>query len=335
MRAAAGLLQAALAIGAVTLVACPLPVPFSERLFFERSVEATPRAADCERCHLEIYEEWRESLHASAWTSEAFQAASAQGRAAECRGCHVPAPIVDSGAVKARAVHLEEGVTCISCHLSTQPGAEPLTMRGPVSRSSPVEAHPVFDEDPVYRSSQLCGRCHRAALEEWEAAAVPSDRAEKPSCQECHMPEVARRVESVHPDHPYSVLFVALERRETLRRHLFTVPDEVDRHVSLEVTPRNLDSRTVLQVVLRNELPHALPTGEFGRREIRLVAEWPGGSTEHTLVRSLGESIAGGGRAQAALALPAHVEAASVQVRLERWHHESGSWVTLVQAPPS
>lgn len=123
-------------------LACRLTVPFSERSFFSREGGVTlPAADDCERCHQEVVLEWRESAHAHAFTGESFRLATHEGRADACTGCHAPAPLVAGEAPALRGARREEGVTCTTCHLSTVPGAAPLSMRGPVARSLPIDVH--------------------------------------------------------------------------------------------------------------------------------------------------------------------------------------------------
>ena len=121
---------ACLLLGAALLCAGRVRVPFGDELFFSREAKGLPPASDCERCHQEVYREWRESLHAGAWRSEAFQRASAGGRAAECLGCHAPAPLQAQQRPVLRDAHREEGVTCVSCHLAPGSDGERLTMRG-------------------------------------------------------------------------------------------------------------------------------------------------------------------------------------------------------------
>src|SRR5512145_2634304 len=228
---AAGVLLTSLALG------CRPTVPFAERSFFSTEGRALPAAADCERCHQEVYLEWRESGHARAWSSESFQAATHAGRAEPCTGCHAPAPLVLGELPALRGERRAEGVTCTTCHLSTAPGAAPLTMRGPASRSLPVEVHPVIAEDPLYRSSELCGGCHEGTFAEWRASPVPAE-GEKETCQGCHMPSVHRTVESVNEEVPYSPLFVAMERTQPLRRHRFAVPEDAEEEVVLALERR-------------------------------------------------------------------------------------------------
>jgi hypothetical protein len=309
------------ALVALALAACA--VPGAEGLFFSSRTVAEPAAADCERCHQEVYREWRASAHALAFTSESFRAASADARASACAGCHAPAPVDAEAPVALRSAHLDEGVTCLSCHLSTRPGAAPLTMRGPASRTSPVEIHPIVEEDPLYRSSELCGRCHEAELAQWRAAPEPADGGPKATCQECHMPEVRRKVESVHDEHAYSALFVALGRAQDLRRHEFAVPERSDEWLALGVQP----GVGALRVRVRNGVPHALPTGAFGRRQVRVALRWPGGRAE----RVLAEAVPAGGERELRFPLPAGVRAADVQASLERWDRPSHARTALAR----
>lgn len=307
---------------------CRPSLPFAERMFFSReATSALPAAADCERCHQEVVVEWRASAHARAWTSEAFQTATHGGRAEVCTGCHAPAPLAASGPPLLRAARHDEGVTCTTCHLSTAEGAAPLTMRGPASRSLPVEVHPVIAEDPLYRSSELCGGCHEASFAEWKASPAPA-RGEKETCQGCHMPSVHRTVESVNEEVPYSPLFVALEETQKLRRHRFAVPDDADEEIVLALERRP----AALVVRVENRLPHALPTGSFGRREVKLLVRWPGGSAEHAFAARPGASLAAGATRTLELPLAAEARSAPLSVALRRFDPARREWQDLAEA---
>jgi hypothetical protein len=310
---------------------CRPAVPFAERAFFTRATQTLPAAKDCERCHQEVYLEWRDSGHARAFASESFQAATHQGRAEPCTGCHAPAPLVEGQPPALRSERRDEGVTCTTCHLSTAPGAKPLTMRGPANRSLPVEVHPVIVEDALYRSSELCGSCHAATLEEWKAAPPPAD-GERETCQGCHMPEIHRTVESVNAEVPYSPVFVAMERKQALRRHLFAVPEDADRELALSVV-RHGDT---LAVRVENRLPHALPTGSFGRREVKLVASWPGGLHEVALAARPGSPLAAGEARGVELTLGPGARGEPVAVSLQRFDPATHTWQELARAaaPP-
>jgi hypothetical protein len=315
----------------LVLGGCRPGLPFAERLFFSQEPGALPAAADCERCHQAVVVEWQESAHARAFTSEAFQRATHGERAEACTSCHAPAPLPASGRPTLRSARREEGVTCITCHLATGPGIAPLTMRGPASRSLPVEVHPVIAEDPSYRSSELCGGCHEATFSEWERApTLPGD--EKETCQGCHMPAVYRTVESVNPDVPYSPLFVALEEAQKLRRHRFAVPGDAEDDIALSIERE----ATLLRVRVENRLPHALPTGSFGRREVTLLVDWPGGSAQHAVAARPGQSLASGAARTFEIPLLPDAQNAALTVSLRRFDPAQANWQQLVRAssPP-
>jgi nitrate/TMAO reductase-like tetraheme cytochrome c subunit len=322
-------LLALAASAAAPFAACRIPSTFVSGMFTREEGRFVPTAADCERCHQEVFREWSESLHARAWTHPAFKSASADGRATECTGCHAPAPVASGVAPQLRSAHLDEGVTCLTCHLSPDPNAAPLAMRGPESRTSPVEVHPIIERDPMYRSSELCGTCHAGAYEEWRAAPDPAE-GEKQTCQGCHMPAARRKMESVHDEHAYSAVFVALGDERELRRHDFAVPEDPSREVTLTVAPER--GGRALRVRVENDVPHGLPTGRFGRREVRLVARWPGGQVERSLVRNLGQALPAGGVREERIQLPMGVAPADVAVQLERWDHAADGW-SLVAEP--
>ena len=315
------------------LSGCSLPDALVAGFFEPPPLPPQPTAETCERCHQEVFREWRESLHARAFESEAFQRASAGGRAAECAGCHAAAPVAADRPVVAREAHRDEGVTCITCHQAPDAPTGPFTMRGPVSRTSPIEVHPVIEEDPLYRSSELCGLCHRQALAEWREAPDPEE-GEKPTCQACHMPAVRRKVESVHDEHRYSAVFVALGDTQELRRHLFAVPEDADRHIELEAEAPSGGRVRRLRVTVRNRLPHALPTGSFGRRLVRVAARWPGGEATRELVRNFGEAIPAGAERTVVIELGnPGAPPGSISVALERWDHRTSAWEPLARIP--
>jgi hypothetical protein len=320
-----------LAVLAAALAACSLPAPLVQRFFPSAEAAAAPAAADCERCHQEVYREWEASPHARAFRHEAFQAASAGAREATCVGCHAAAPLRADAAPQPRAHRLDEGVTCVTCHLAPDATAGRFAMRGPVSRTSPVEVHPVIEGDPLYRSSELCGTCHRATLAEWRAAPEPAEG--KPSCQSCHMPAVRRKVENPNEAHPSSTFFSALGDVQELRRHAFAVPEPRADDLRLEAqVAGGRGGAPRLRLALHNGLPHDLPTGDFGRRELRVVARWPGGEEARSRARRRGEALAAGTTWRADVALPPGTGAGEVETWLERWDTGSASWQVLARA---
>jgi nitrate/TMAO reductase-like tetraheme cytochrome c subunit len=275
-------------LGLALLAACAVPVPFARDLLFSTERAQLPQAQDCARCHREVYEEWKDSPHASAWRSASFARITADHTAAPCLDCHAPGPLGERGQIALRADHRDEGVTCITCHLSLDPSHGKLAMRGPHARTGPVDIHPIV-VDPLFLQPELCGTCHEAVLAEWKASPLPAS-GEREACQHCHMPGAKRTMESYNPDLPYSKVFVALARNVDGRRHLFAAPEGADEDVTLRALP----AAKGLALEVHNGLPHSIPTGAFGRREARVRVSWPGGERSELLRRDLEQRIEAG-----------------------------------------
>lgn len=148
------------------------------------------------------------------------------------------------------------------------------------------------------------------------------------------MPSVHRAVESVHDEHVYSRLFVALEREMELRRHLFAVPEDAGEHLALRARLRAAEERRAVLATVTNDLPHALPTGRFGRHAVEIRLAWPGGARSRTLASTRGDPLPlpPGAERSLALPLPDGVDAAGVAVSLRRWSGAASGWRELVGA---
>jgi hypothetical protein len=314
-----GSLACALSIAFGWLVACSLQVPYADDLLFTLDKEQLPVADDCARCHGEVVAEWKESPHAAAWTSKHFKTLTADYAAPQCLACHAPAPLGRAGEIALRIDHREEGVTCVSCHLVPEADAAPLTMRGPHARTSPVGVHPIV-VDTLFSKAELCGTCHGDVLEQWRAAPAATDGSEKKICQACHMPSVHRTIESVDPARAYSRILVALGKPVDGRKHRFDVPLEPWRDVGIET--RRSGDRWIVDV--RNDMPHALPTGAFGQREARLRA----GESEIRLRADLGQAIPAGEVRRFEL-----VAGPETEVVLERRNPRTGGFERLAPEP--
>jgi hypothetical protein len=79
-------------------------------------------------------------------------------------------------------------------------------------------------------------------------------------------------------------------------------------------------------------LPHALPTGSFGRREVQLFVEWPGGAAEHAFASRPGHALAAGESRRLVVPLPATAASQPVTVTLRRFAPRTDSWEPLVTA---
>ena len=148
----------------------------------------------CGRCHREIHEEWKGSLHAKAWTDPIFQAAweaekaRSPEAAASCVPCHAPAPLLDSGMGKlprAREADLEVGVDCFACHVGSRGMSGPHGTKYHRSKGDERFLEPV-----------LCTSCHgqteRDPVHDQKTGYEATSAASGSTCVTCHMESVER-----------------------------------------------------------------------------------------------------------------------------------------------
>ena len=218
--------------------------------FLTRAENTFPVARTCSDCHIDIHKEWSQSAHADAFRSPDFQAATRQGDFSECLSCHVPEPKWTQDTPVHRTVFLDDGVTCTTCHLADG------KMFGPVEPSGLLRPHPIQVLRPQYSDAAFCGRCHAGTYQQWQS----SPQADKPTCQQCHMPAVTRK--ATQGKDAISDFIVSMEKASSQRRHTFTLdPQSMD--------AKTFDLNTVIDnkqiaVELHNHLAHSFPTGDFG-----------------------------------------------------------------------
>ncbi len=214
-----------------------------------------PEAEDCGKCHVEIYHEWSQSDHAHAYTNPHFRAATDDYRFTSCLGCHAPEPTLTAHTPAVREVGRDEGITCVACHLDQ--GA----LAGPLKPTGKVHPHPISVRPEVYHSSEICGRCHEGTMAQWESV-----QTEKQTCQQCHMESVTRKVTQATGG--VSNVIVSMEKQVPQRQHKFSILGEAQPQglISLTIKP----SGDSLNVLVENNLPHSLPTGDFGFRIVTL-----------------------------------------------------------------
>lgn len=215
---------------------------------------AYPKADFCKDCHIDIYNEWVKSPHAEAFTSNTFRKATHNYEFASCLGCHVPEPTFTTHPLKSRNIFREEGVTCSSCHL------EERKMIGPVEPTGKLAPHPTGVTEDRYRNSEFCGRCHQGTFKEWLEVEV----ANKHTCQECHMPSIKRKI--TQSKDIISKMIVAMEKEVMQKQHTFGVYKELPDIEPFGVTIKKEGKS--FRLILTNNIPHALPTGDFGFRVV-------------------------------------------------------------------
>lgn len=228
-------------------------------------VAHSPRAADCGACHVDIHREFAESRHATAFIDPAFLEATANHTFTDCLGCHAPASIYVTGIPQLRTLHREEGVTCVACHFDGE------ALAGPAPFSALLSPHPTAEERPLYRSSELCGKCHEGTFREWRESPLPTLETKR-SCQECHMRPVERKL--TQPTDIVSSVLVAYEDRFAGRAHTFRVDAIEGLDGAFEARwIRDASNSTPSSVELVSRVPHLVPTGDFGFRRVDVVIE--------------------------------------------------------------
>jgi hypothetical protein len=172
-------------------------------------------ARECGSCHVAIFREWQQSVHAQAWVDPQFQAEirKVPGTSWLCVNCHTPLRNqIDSLVVGLaggdvglphRSANLEfdpalrqEAIGCASCHVRN--GA----VEGPFRDTKAPHA---VRYNAEFRSPAVCLHCHQAVQaypgknfictfrtgDEWHAG---TDAARRRTCQDCHMPAEMRAV---------------------------------------------------------------------------------------------------------------------------------------------
>lgn len=200
-----------------------------------------------------------------------IEAARVEEDGQKCNVCHYPQafeyPDMLSAKIdrpKPRDLHQERGVTCASCHLTTEG-----KIRGPYAVDAPHET--VMDER--IRTSVACVYCHsagpRVVGKQTQTFLEWREDFNKPGlgrqhCQDCHMPKTVRKLAED---------FDVPER--TAARHLMTGGHSYQRIASalnLAVTqPEDGQSQLVFRVT-NIGAGHSVPTGS-NRRAIYLKAE--------------------------------------------------------------
>jgi hypothetical protein len=224
--------------------------------------DSGPKASECGTCHGAQYREWQGSVHAQSFTSTAFQAAAGIPPEAECLQCHSSLGMRDNAMVS-RSFNQHEGVTCVSCHLVEG------SMHGPHGSTALVSPHRIQEDRATYTSPSLCANCHGETVEQWHKATA---RQQAPTCQQCHQAVVERTV--TQGTNFFSNMLVAFEKKVSTRshdinlEHMTRVPDGISLTIA---PPTHHADETSWEVTVRNNLPHDLPTGTYGEKELRLV----------------------------------------------------------------
>lgn len=257
----------------------------------------------CGRCHVDIYDHWRNSLHARSvedpiFRTAYFEAYTTSGGEAKhlCLKCHAPTTQL-TGDYELKEDISKEGITCDFCHsikeMSSKDGKSPyevetgLTKRGPwKDAKSPFHK---TEYSPLFESSSFCSGCHEftnqhglrvlETYSEWERSPYAKEGV---TCQNCHMP----RVEGIK--------VVAREGapvREYVNLHRLAGASSISqlkRALSVDITDiERQGGELLVEVALSNHgAGHMVPTGLPGRAVVLEVSVRSGGTVIETQQQS-------------------------------------------------
>ncbi|MGK7346390.1 MAG: multiheme c-type cytochrome [Candidatus Nitrospinota bacterium M3_3B_026] len=268
----------------------------------------------CSYCHADIYESWKNSLHALSHTNPVFMTAyrraylETKGEAKKfCLKCHAPTTY-STGDFDAEMKITREGVTCDFCHTVEdvhldRPEAPFDLDVGGKKRAAMRQFEKPYEETPAahvpayadwFNKAALCGACHEmtnrnglktgATYTEWKNSEYAAAGVQ---CQDCHMSEI--------PGAPVDPS-VKTPKADTIPDHglshnLDQMTEAVD--VELVKAEKTEGGRYVVDVAIANvKAGHNIPTGAPSRRlalEVTIKGE---GTTPVTQIRTFGKQIA-------------------------------------------
>jgi len=293
--------------------------------------ESGPKAKECGACHVEQYREWQTSVHAKSAASATFLEAAGNPPEQECLPCHSPLGMRDNQMVS-RTFNQDEGITCVSCHLIDG------KMHGPHGSTALASPHPIQEDRAAFAGPALCAGCHGETFAQWQKAAA---QRQTPTCQECHLAAVQRT--ATQGTNLFSNMLVAFEKKVPTRSHDVNLEHmaPVPGGVSLTIAPHAQGADTiVLEATVRNSLPHNLPTGTYGDKELRLVPVAEKGGrrlTERSVVIGNGSHALAAGETKKALVTltAADLQSGPIRLDLERESasHAERNPIVLASSP--
>jgi len=215
-----------------------------------------PSLAACGICHLDVYDEWEQSLHHRAWTNTNVREETGDFEQTGCRPCHSPLPVLVSGLDRRpayRDVNQPDGVHCLSCHGLTDGVAAAHTFPDAPCR-------PRFTPDFV--RAELCWPCHEPTHHAFQEYARSDAKAIGLRCADCHMPECSDRSGRSHGANG------GLN------------PDFVKRAIAWQCAREEAE----VVLTLRNRTGHKFP-GEIPSRVFQVKVVVDGGEPRYTTLR--------------------------------------------------
>lgn len=141
-----------------------------------------PSRESCGGCHPRELEEWSRSLHAQAWTNANVRNATKDFTIAECRPCHSPRSIFETGLdvrPALRETNQADGVHCLSCHGLADGVAATRTI--PDAPCRPIA-------EPRLSQADHCYPCHQPTHHAFDEYRTSRAFRRGTRCMDCHMP---------------------------------------------------------------------------------------------------------------------------------------------------
>jgi nitrate/TMAO reductase-like tetraheme cytochrome c subunit len=252
--------------------------------FYGISTHSYTSSEVCARCHKDIYDVWKNSMHAKSIDDPVFMAdfimvQLERGKEIKpyCLSCHAPTTIVTKD-YDLRRGFSSEGVTCDFCHtikglgLPGQPDyyeMDPGAVKYGPFRDADSPAHET-EYSEHHNRSEFCAGCHElindhgvrvmSTYTEWKESAFAGEGVQ---CQNCHMP-IVYDMNVVDPDIKESSHFVTAH--EFRGGHsLINLSNAAD--IETDIL-RNGRVATVITKITNSESGHKLPTGTPARSVI-------------------------------------------------------------------
>jgi hypothetical protein len=261
----------------------------------------------CGACHRDIYEVWRDSVHAHSYKDPLFQAGlqeaitiSGEGITGICLTCHSPASLMVT-AKPENDLRLAEGIGCDFCHSVRGADLELFgafdidttnTMYGPFADAESPKHETAYSE--FMTRSGYCATCHeyksRAGapiLTTFTEYAEGQYDQQLVQCQDCHMPLVMGTTVEEHIKRTGRTEFVGFHAIPGGRSLA-----QLRRALGLEivaVTPGN-GSVTVRANIVNRAAGHWLPTG-MPSRELVLEFSTHWGDNANTREMVFGRKV--------------------------------------------
>jgi hypothetical protein len=242
---------------------------------------------DCRACHSDIFELWKNSLHAQSFENPTFRAtfmtiqfSCGETIAKDCLRCHAPMAYRANN-FEPNSPEMAEGVSCLFCHSISSINHGNIdtyytldtsgVIYGPYEISG--EAGHETQYSPLYLKSDLCAGCHEyindfgvGVLEtysEWKASSYPDNGVD---CQNCHMPIMPEL--SVADNYEVENYYVTAHEFRGGHSKI-----NLAHAVALETTIAKNERKLDVEVKITNaESGHKLPTGIPSRKLVLNVA---------------------------------------------------------------